>query len=111
VKKLCVLEEDKFCDGCGKCDVCDLDPSKICDNCMKCLEGGDEKGYRVMPLGELQMEGDEYDAWLESEGPECDCDDDCGCGCEHDHGHDCDCGHDHDCDCGGDCDCGHDHHH
>lgn len=36
--KMCVLDEDKECDGCMECEVCDLDPSKPCTNCGKCLE-------------------------------------------------------------------------
>lgn len=36
--KMCVLEDDKECDGCMECEVCDLDPSKACDNCGKCLD-------------------------------------------------------------------------
>ena len=33
---MCVLDEEKECDGCLECEVCDLDPNKICDNCGKC---------------------------------------------------------------------------
>ena len=35
-RKMCVLDDEKECDGCLECEVCDLDPSKICDNCGKC---------------------------------------------------------------------------
>ena len=36
--KMCVLDEEKECDGCMECEICDLDPSKVCDNCGKCLD-------------------------------------------------------------------------
>ena len=36
-RKMCVLDDEKECDGCLECEVCDLDPNKICDNCGKCL--------------------------------------------------------------------------
>ena len=36
--KMCVLDENKECDGCMECEVCDLDPSKPCTNCGKCLD-------------------------------------------------------------------------
>lgn len=36
--KMCVLDDEKECDGCMECEICDLDPGKICDNCGKCLE-------------------------------------------------------------------------
>ena len=35
---MCVLDEEKECDGCLECEICDLDPNKICDNCGKCLD-------------------------------------------------------------------------
>ncbi len=34
----CILDEDRNCMECGRCDYCDLDPEKICDNCCKCIE-------------------------------------------------------------------------
>ena len=34
----CVLEDDKLCTNCGRCNMCDLDPEKVCDNCMRCLQ-------------------------------------------------------------------------
>ena len=36
--KMCVLDEEKECDGCMECEICDLDPSKVCDNCGKCRD-------------------------------------------------------------------------
>ena len=36
--KYCVLEDDKLCTNCGRCNMCDLDPEKVCDNCMRCLQ-------------------------------------------------------------------------
>ena len=104
-KKFCLLDETKLCSGCGECDRCDLDPSKLCDNCMKCVTPeGNKDGFLVVPVGKVQMEGEEYEKWLESED-----EDDCDCGHEHIHTHDHphDHAHDHD----HDCDCGHEHHH
>ena len=46
LKKMCVLDDDKECIGCGECDRCDLDPNKICDNCMKCVRG--DADYRAI---------------------------------------------------------------
>ena len=34
----CILDEERNCMECGRCDYCDLDPEKICDNCCKCIE-------------------------------------------------------------------------
>ena len=48
LQKMCVLDEEKLCDGCGECDRCDLDPNKVCDNCMKCL--GLEADYRSVTI-------------------------------------------------------------
>lgn len=39
IMKQCVLDLNKICDDCGKCNYCDIDPTKICDNCMKCVTG------------------------------------------------------------------------
>ncbi len=39
--KYCVLEDDKLCTECGRCNYCDLDPEKICDNCMRCVRRSD----------------------------------------------------------------------
>ncbi len=39
--KYCVLDEDRLCDECHRCDLCDLDPKKICDNCMRCVNRSD----------------------------------------------------------------------
>ena len=52
-RKMCVLDDEKECDGCLECEVCDLDPNKICDNCGKCLNIQEfaairiDKGYTV----------------------------------------------------------------
>lgn len=35
--KYCVLEDDRLCTDCGRCNMCDIDPEKVCDNCMRCL--------------------------------------------------------------------------
>lgn len=42
MQKKCVLQIDKTCINCGKCDLCDLDEKKICDNCMKCVIGDND---------------------------------------------------------------------
>jgi len=52
--KMCMLEDDKVCDGCGECDRCDLDPEKICDNCMKCVQGDAE--FRGIMIDGIQLE-------------------------------------------------------
>ncbi|MDO4562968.1 MAG: hypothetical protein Q4C12_03950 [Clostridia bacterium] len=36
-RKLCILDDEKICDGCGECERCDIDPNKSCDNCGKCI--------------------------------------------------------------------------
>ena len=58
MKKMCVLDEEKICDGCCECDRCDLDPNKICDNCMKCL--GLDADYRAVTIKGIFL--DEKDA-------------------------------------------------
>ncbi len=45
--KMCVLDEEKECDGCMECEMCDLDPSKVCDNCGKCLDIKDVATIRI----------------------------------------------------------------
>lgn len=59
LKKVCILDDEKLCDGCGECERCDLDPSKKCDNCMKCVRGDND--YRAIMVDdfELQAEFDE----------------------------------------------------
>ena len=54
---MCVLDEEKECDGCMECMVCDLDPSKVCDNCGKCLE---IKDYATIKIDKIITEPDEY---------------------------------------------------
>lgn len=51
--KMCMLEDDKVCDGCGECDRCDLDPEKICDNCMKCM--GEAVDFRAITITGIKM--------------------------------------------------------
>ena len=55
--KMCVLDEEKECDGCLECLVCDLDPTKICDNCGKCL---DIRDYATIKIDKIIMDPD-YD--------------------------------------------------
>ena len=51
--KMCVLDEEKECDGCLECLVCDLDPTKICDNCGKCL---DIRDYATIKIDKIIMD-------------------------------------------------------
>lgn len=51
---MCVLYDDRICDGCGECDRCDLDPNKICDNCMKCVNG--DATYRAIAIDRIELE-------------------------------------------------------
>jgi len=51
--KMCMLEDNKVCDGCGECDRCDLDPEKICDNCMKCM--GESVDYRAITIAGIRL--------------------------------------------------------
>ena len=57
-KKMCVLDENKECDGCLECEVCDLDPNKICDNCGKCLEVRD---FAAIRIDKIYTDPDEYE--------------------------------------------------
>ncbi|MBQ3485719.1 MAG: hypothetical protein IJA77_09525 [Clostridia bacterium] len=52
-QKLCLLVDDKICNGCGECDRCDLDPEKLCDNCMKCM--GDAVDFRAIAISGIRM--------------------------------------------------------
>ena len=52
-QKLCLLVDDKICNGCGECDRCDLDPEKICDNCMKCM--GEAVDFRAITIAGIKM--------------------------------------------------------
>lgn len=54
--QMCLLYDEKVCDGCGECDRCDLDPDKICDNCMKCL--GEAVDYRAITLAGIRLENE-----------------------------------------------------
>ena len=51
--KMCMLEDNKICDGCGECDRCDLDPEKICDNCMKCM--GEAVDFRAITISGIEL--------------------------------------------------------
>lgn len=56
--KICVLDDDKFCDDCGECMRCDLDPNKICDNCCKCIAMEDEGSeFRSRMITKEGLEG------------------------------------------------------
>lgn len=60
MEKVCVLDENKLCDGCGECNMCDLDPNKICDNCMQCMKTGAD--YAAIEIDEIIDDGSaEYD--------------------------------------------------
>ena len=56
-RKMCVLDDEKECDGCLECEVCDLDPSKICDNCGKCL---DIKDFASIKIDKIYTDPNEY---------------------------------------------------
>lgn len=55
--KICVLDEEKECDGCLECEICDLDPNKICDNCGKCL---DLKDVASIKIDKIYLDPDKY---------------------------------------------------
>ncbi len=57
-RKMCVLDEEKECDGCLECEVCDLDPNKICDNCGKCLNIQEFASIRI---DKLYLDPEAYD--------------------------------------------------
>ncbi len=56
-KKMCVLDDEKECDGCMECMVCDLDPSKPCTNCGKCLE---IKDYATIKIDKVYTDPNDY---------------------------------------------------
>ncbi|MBR6569860.1 MAG: hypothetical protein IKK75_05345 [Clostridia bacterium] len=60
-RKICVLDENKVCDGCGECDRCDLDPSKVCDNCMRCLGLDGNSDYRAITISGILMNEEDAD--------------------------------------------------
>lgn len=45
--KMCVLEDNKECNDCGKCYYCDYDPLKLCDNCCKCISFSDDAIIKI----------------------------------------------------------------
>jgi hypothetical protein len=59
MNKLCVFNNNKFCNNCNQCNLCDLDNSKVCNNCGKCLEleGIDMK---VVNIDEIEEDEDIY---------------------------------------------------
>lgn len=57
-KKMCVLDDEKECDGCMECEVCDLDPNKICDNCGKCLN---IREYATIRIDKIYTDPAEYE--------------------------------------------------
>ena len=56
-RTMCVLDEDKECDGCMECEICDLDPEKVCDNCGRCLE---IKEYATIKIDKIITDPNEY---------------------------------------------------
>lgn len=60
-QKMCVLDAEKVCDGCGECDRCDLDPEKVCDNCMRCLGLVDGDDYRAITVTGIVLNEDDAD--------------------------------------------------
>ncbi|MBR7186291.1 MAG: hypothetical protein IKD43_02230 [Clostridia bacterium] len=57
--KICVLDDNKECDGCLECEVCDLDPAKVCDNCGKCLE---VKDYATIKIDQIITDPEDANA-------------------------------------------------
>ena len=57
-RKMCVLDDEKECDGCMECEVCDLDPTKICDNCGKCLN---IREYAAIKIDKVYTDPAEYE--------------------------------------------------
>lgn len=55
--KMCILNPENICTGCGECNRCDLDPNKLCDNCMKCIRSDAE--YRVIEIDEIITDANE----------------------------------------------------
>ena len=49
--RICILDEEKRCDGCGECDRCDLDRDKVCDNCMRCVKT--DADYLAIEIDEI----------------------------------------------------------
>ena len=54
--RMCILYDDRVCNGCGECDRCDLDPDKICDNCMKCM--GEAVDFRAITISGIRLENE-----------------------------------------------------
>ena len=57
-QKMCVLDDEKECDGCMECEICDLDPNKICDNCGKCLN---IREYAAIKIDKIYTDPKEYE--------------------------------------------------
>ncbi len=55
-QKMCILYDDRICNGCGECDRCDLDPNKICDNCMRCM--GESVDFRAITISGIKLENE-----------------------------------------------------
>ena len=56
--KRCILQADKVCNDCGKCDDrCELDPNKICDNCFRCLDQ-DTRAFAEIPISGVYLVDD-----------------------------------------------------
>ncbi|MBQ9833299.1 MAG: hypothetical protein IJO48_06170 [Clostridia bacterium] len=62
--KYCILNDSKYCDDCGECNVCDLDPKKICDNCCKCIDNGDKEYNEINVTEYLNRTNKDSDATL-----------------------------------------------
>lgn len=50
---ICILEDNKICDDCGRCDICDINPEKTCDNCGLCIEEIDD--YLSIDIDSIDM--------------------------------------------------------
>jgi len=64
--KRCELYDERYCNGCGECEICDLNPNKACDNCKKCIQTGAD--YLAIEIDEVIM--DEEDASGAEDGGE-----------------------------------------
>jgi len=63
-RKRCIIDDEKYCDECGQCQICDLDPNKTCDNCMKCIHTG--AACNAIEIDEI-LETEDTDGYTDDE--------------------------------------------
>lgn len=73
MEKICILDSNKICDNCNKCNICDLDSNKICDNCGKCITY--DKDYVEIKIDGIVDSEDELDEYIYDETDEIEFDD------------------------------------